>query len=145
MDPHSFKISTGEWVHLEHVSVMSQLKGLKKGGSVKCRLRTIVQIGMNNMVGQSCSCGSVVIYLLLCVIFSTPLIRRATYGSQTGQPSVFGSWKMHNSSEYKLFFLPDNQLSHIPTPRMAASLKFVLATRLINATSTLAANLILLK
>ena len=109
MDPHSFKISTGEWVHLEHVSVMSQLKGLKKGGSVKCRLRTIVQIGMNNMVGQSCSCGSVVIYLLLCVIFSTPLIRKATYGSQTGQPSVFGSWKMHNSSEYKLFFLPDNQ------------------------------------
>ena len=109
MDPHSFKISTGEWVHLEHASVMSQLKGLKKGGSVKCKLLTIVQIGMKNMVGQSCSCSSVVIYLLLCVIFSTPLIRKATYGSQTGQPSVFGSWKMHNSSEYKLFFLPDNQ------------------------------------
>ena len=132
MDPHSFKISTSEWVHLEHVSLMSQLKGLKKGGSVKCRLRTIVQIGMNNMVGQSCSCSSVAIYLLLCVIFSTPFIRRATYGSQTGPPSVFGSLKMHNSS-------------HIPTSRMTASLKFVLATRLINATSTLAANLILLK
>ena len=116
MDPHAFKISTGEWVHLEHVSVMSQLKGLKKGGNVKCRLPTIVQIGKNNMVGQSCSCSSVAIYLLLCVIFSTPFIRRATYGSQTGQPSVFGSWKMHNSSEYKLFFLPDNQAkSHTNT------------------------------
>ena len=145
MDPHSFKISTSEWVHLEHVSLMSQLKGLKKGGSVKYRLRTIVQIGMNNMVGQSCSCSSVAIYLLLCVIFSTPFIRRATYGSQTGQPSVFGSWKMHNSSEFNFSFSQTTKLSHIPTSRMAASLKFVLATWLINATSTLAANLILLK
>ena len=42
-------------------------------------------------------------------------------------------------------FPQTTKLSHIPTPRMAASLKFVLATRLINATSTLAANLILLK
>ena len=42
-------------------------------------------------------------------------------------------------------FSQTTKLSRIPTSRMAASLKFVLATRLINATSTLAANLILLE
>ena len=42
-------------------------------------------------------------------------------------------------------FSQTTKLSHIPTLRMPASLNFVLATRLINATSTLAANLILLK
>ena len=41
---------------------------MKKGDSVKCKLRTIVQIGMNNMAGQLCSCSSLVIYLLICVI-----------------------------------------------------------------------------
>ena len=145
MDPHSFKISTSEWVHLEHVSVMSQLKGLKKGGSVKCRLRTIVQIGMNNMVGQSCSCSSVAIYLLLCVIFSTPLSGEPHMAAKQVSLQFLEAGKCITQVNINFSFSQTTKLSHIPTSRMAASLKFVLATRLINATSTLAANLILLK
>ena len=93
------------------------------------------------MAGRLCSRGSVVIYLLICVIV-LHFSGKPRMAAEQVILQFLEAGKCVTQVNVNFSSSRTTKLSQIPTSRMAASLKFVLVTRLISV--TLAANLILL-
>ena len=89
------------------------------------------------MAGRSCSSGSVVIYLLICLMV-LHFSRKLQMLSEDGDLQLLEAGRY--ATKPRVNFSSSRQIK--PRSTMAASLNFVLTTRLINV--TLAANLILL-